>query len=66
MKSTLLILLLSAVSFAQPSPTTDKPTVSKSETVNQKPPTPSSLANGKTKTQFLNSKKMVNTPTFRC
>ena len=36
MKSTLLILLLSAVSFAQPSPTTDKPTVSKSETVNPK------------------------------
>ena len=32
MKSTLLILLLSALSFAQPSPTTDKPTTPKSET----------------------------------
>ena len=32
MKSTLLILLLSALSFSQPSPTIDKPTVPKSET----------------------------------
>ena len=32
MKSTLLILILSAVSFAQPSPTIDKPTTLKSET----------------------------------
>ena len=36
MKSTLLILLLSALSFAQPSQTIDRPTVPKSETVDSK------------------------------